>query len=174
LLDLEGNRIPIGGDHWVAVVPSNGRFANVRIARIGEFRGLPVISNGADRTHRALFRQLASECATKGFPFKTIAEVTSPHEAFDLVKEDAGIVLLPAGVCEVLPRGVRAIRIADISPLETVLVHRADASEFTPQLAALIRTEMNLHFVGKGGEHSEEAPSTAKRKRETLSNRPAI
>ena len=117
------------------------------------------------------------------FPFKTIAEVTSPHEAFDLVKEDAGIVLLPAGVCEALPRGVRAIRIADISPLETVLVHRADASKFTPQLAALIRTEMNLHFVGKGGEHSEETPSTARRKppastvrskRETLSNRPAI
>jgi LysR family cyn operon transcriptional activator len=175
--------IPIGGDHWVAVVPSNSRFANVRIARIGELRGLPVISNGSDRTHRALFRQFASECAAKGFPFKTIAEVTSPHEAFDLVKEDAGVVLLPAGLCEVLPRGVRAIRIADISPLETVLVHRADASEFTLQFAARIRAEMNLQFVGKDGEHSEETPATAERKppastlkskRETLSNRPAI
>jgi DNA-binding transcriptional LysR family regulator len=79
-----------------------------------------------------------------GFPIRAIAEVTSPVEAFDLVAGNAGIVLLPAGVCDDLPPGVRAIRISDISPLETVLIHRSNGSGLTHEFAEHLRVKINL------------------------------
>lgn len=136
--------IPIGSDHWVAVVPA-GKWSTKQTAQIREFSREMVISNGADRTHPALFRELELECAAKGFPLRTIAEVTSPNEAFDLVERYAGIVLLPAGVCSGLPPGVRAIRIEDLAPLQTVLVFRSSSSEFAHIFAEKIRAASSLN-----------------------------
>jgi DNA-binding transcriptional LysR family regulator len=143
--------IPIGCDHWVAVVPASGRFSKEPTAHIEDFSGELIISNGSDRTHPALFRQLEMECAAKGFPLKTIAEVTSPHEAFDLVEGNAGIVLLPAGVCAGLPPGLRAIRIVDISPLQMVLIYRSDKPEFARQFAEQIRAAVKAETENHSG-----------------------
>jgi DNA-binding transcriptional LysR family regulator len=156
--------IPLAKDHWVAIVPAKGRFSGMAIARIQEFRGEPVISNGADRTHPALFRQLQTECIAKGFPFRAIAEVTSPLEAFDLVAGNAGIAFLPAGACEGLPSAVRAIRISDISPLEIVLIYGSDDSGFTQQFAERIRVKMSLGDRPSDDRFPEPLAFPAKRK----------
>lgn len=132
----------IGADSWAAVVPAIGRFAHLRTAAIKEFNGLPVISNGAERTHPKLFRSLEEQCAAKGFLFRTIAEVSSPNEAFDLVRENVGMVLLPAGACEDTPPGTRVICINDLTPLEMVAVYRPDCSEFIPLFAERIRLSL--------------------------------
>ncbi len=151
-VDHEGiTSIPIGSDHWVAVVPVSSRFSEETAANIEDFSGELVISNGADRTHPALFRQLEMECAAKRFPLKTIAEVTSPHEAFDLVESNAGIVLLPAGVCAGLPPGVRAIQIKDISPLQMVLIYRSDKPDFARRFAEQIRAAVNVESESHSG-----------------------
>ena len=142
---------PLGTDHWAAVVPAAGRFAHTRVASIAEFEGLRVISNGAERTHPMLFRQLQEQCAARGFQFRTIAEVSSPHEAFDLVRENAGMAFLPAGVCEELPAGVRAITLIDIPALETVLVYRPDAPSFISVLAERLRRCLRKH-ASPGGD----------------------
>ena len=156
--------IPIAKDHWVAIVPAKGRFSEMAVARIQEFRGEPVISNGADRTHPALFRQLQAECIAKGFFFRAIAEVTSPLEAFDLVAGNAGIVFLPAGVCEGLPSAVRAVRISDISPLEIVLIYGSDDSGFTHQFAERIRVKMSLGDRASDDRYPEPLAFPGKRK----------
>lgn len=150
--------IPIGSDHWVAVVPASSRFTKEATAHVEDFSGEPVISNGADRTHPALFRQLEMECAARGFPLKAIAEVTSPNEAFDLVQGNTGIVLLPAGVCTALPPGVRAIRIEDISPLQIVMLYRSDGPDFSRQFAARIRAAINVE--GKSRSKPDDDLST--------------
>lgn len=137
--------ISVGTDSWMAVVPANRSTALGQVASIAEFNGLPVISNGADRTHPSLFRLLDSECIAGGFQFRTIGEVTSPNEAFDLVRQGIGMVLLPEGVCDKLPPGVRAIRIADVSPLEIVLVHGPQNSELPRHIAERLRLAISKH-----------------------------
>lgn len=132
----------IGTDSWAAVVPSIGHFAHLHAATIEEFNGLPVISNGAERTHPSLFRDLEEQCAAKGFLFRTIAEVSSPNEAFDLVRENVGIVLLPAGACEDPPPGTRVICITDLAPLEMAAVYRHACSEFIPLFADRLRLSL--------------------------------
>jgi DNA-binding transcriptional LysR family regulator len=156
--------IPMGSDHWVAVVPAGSRFCKETTAHIEDFSGELVISNGADRTHPALFRQLEMECAAKGFQLKTIAEVTSPNEAFDLVEGNAGIVLLPAGVCTGLPPGVRAIRIDDISPLQMVLIYRSDKPDFARQFAEQIRAAVNAEGESLSGQPDDFPAHSVPRK----------
>ncbi len=156
--------IPVGCDHWVAVVPASGRFSKEPTAHIEDFSGELIISNGADRTHPALFRQLEMECAAKGFPLKTIAEVTSPHEAFDLVEGNAGIVLLPAGVCAGLPPGLRAIRIVDISPLQIILIYRSDKPEFARRFAEQIRVAVNAGAESHSGSPDDFSVHSVPRK----------
>jgi DNA-binding transcriptional LysR family regulator len=128
--DVDMETISIGHEYWAAVIPSSSRLVNGRVATIDQLKEQPIISNGADRTHPALNRQLQAEWAAVGFLPRIIAEVTSPHEAFDLVRDGIGIALLPEGVCHGLPHGVRAIRIADLPPLEAVLVCRRADLEF--------------------------------------------
>ncbi len=155
--------ISIGTDAWMAVVPANRSIAHRQVASIAEFRGLPIISNGADHTHPSLFRLLKTECLAGGLQFKTVAEVTSPHEAFDLVHSGLGMILLPEGVCDNLPPGVEGIRIADVSPLETVLVHRPHDSELPKHFAERIRSAISQHDGG-GNSRSKIMLPLAKRK----------
>jgi DNA-binding transcriptional LysR family regulator len=136
---------PLGTDRWAAVVPATGKFAYSRSAPIVEFDGIPVISNGAERTHPFLSRQLQEQCAERGFRFRTIAEVSSPHEAFDLVRENAGMAFLPMGVCEELPAGIRAITIDDLPTLQTILIHRPNCPSFIPTLAERLRRCLRKH-----------------------------
>lgn len=132
----------IGTDSWAAVVPAIGHFAHLHAAKIEEFNGLPVISNGAERTHPSLFHDLEEQCAAEGFLFRTIAEVSSPIEAFDLVRENVGMVLLPAGACEDPPPETRVICITNLAPLEMVAVYRHDCSEFIPLFAERLRLSL--------------------------------
>jgi DNA-binding transcriptional LysR family regulator len=134
--------LPIGTDHWAAVVPAISEFTHAQSANIAEFSGLPLISGGAGRTHPALFRQLQEQCAAGGFRFKPIAEVSSPHEAFDLIRNHTGMAVLPEGVCEDLPSGIRAIRLADMPALEIVLLHRPDCPAFVAALAEKMRQSL--------------------------------
>lgn len=135
--------IPIRNDRWFAVVPANSRFGKLKTVSLGELKGLPLISNGADRTHPAMFRQLEAECQANGFHFKFVAEVTSPAEAFDLVQNSFGYVLLPEGACEDTPRKVRAIHVTDITPLQTVFVHRMNDIKFATSFVEGLRAGLN-------------------------------
>lgn len=148
----------IGTDSWAAVVPAIGRFAHLRAATIEEFNGFPVISNGAERTHPLLFRDLEEQCATKGFLFRTIAEVSSPNEAFDLVQENVGMVLLPAGACENPPPGTRVICVSDLAPLEMIAVYRHDCSEFVPLFAERLRLSLRHERAQHQGRGPHKLP----------------
>jgi DNA-binding transcriptional LysR family regulator len=150
----------IGTDTWAAVVPAIGRFAHLRTARIEEFSGLPIISNGAERTHPTLFRTLEEQCAARGFLFQTIAEVSSPNEAFDLVRENVGVVLLPAGACENPPPGTRVICITDLAPLEMVMAYRPDCSAFIPLFAERIRLSVGHERTHQHGSGKNNLPCT--------------
>jgi DNA-binding transcriptional LysR family regulator len=131
--------IPIGVDHWVAVIPASTRFAEMRTVSLEALREFPIISNGAERTHPALSRYLQKQCAARGFRFRPFAEVSSPHEAFDLVQTNHGMIFLPESVCDGLPAGIRAVRVTDLPDLETVLIHRSGHAEFIPALAERLR-----------------------------------
>jgi DNA-binding transcriptional LysR family regulator len=137
--------ISIGTDPWVAVVPASARIPDAKATKLEELRKFPVISNGAERTHPALFRYLQNHCAARSFRLRPIAEVSSPHEAFDLVQMNAGMVFLPESVCDDLPTGIRAIRITDLPNLESVLIHRIGHEDFIPVLAERLR-----RFLHKG------------------------
>ena len=140
--DADMEIVSIEHEYWAAVVASKGHFGSHSTAKIEEFREQPIISHGADRTHPALNRRIREQWAAVGFLPRTIADVTSPHEAFYLVRGGVGIALLPEGVCEDLPRGVRAIRIIDLPPLETILVCRSADVEFAHAFGERLR-----HFV---------------------------
>jgi len=83
---------------------------------------------------------------------RNIAEVSSPHEAFDLVRENAGMAFLPLGVCEELPAGIRAVTIDDLPSLQTVLVHRPNCPSFIPTLAERLRRYLRKQANHNGGQ----------------------
>lgn len=141
--------IPIRRERWFAIVPAKGRFSSLQKMSIGHLKGLPLISNGADRGHPSLFRQLAAECTSNGLRFKFVADVTSPSEAFDLVKNRAGFVLFPEGACEDLPKDVRAVHITDLAPLEAVFVHRPCDAEFAAAFAEGLRVGLSHKNAGR-------------------------
>jgi hypothetical protein len=130
-------------------VPAKGRFSNLQKMSISQLKGLPLISNGADRGHPSLFRQLVAQCTSNGFRFKFVADVTSPSEAFDLVKNRAGFVLFPEGACEDLPKDVRAVHITDIAPLEAIFVHRPPDAEFAAAFAEGLRIGLSQKNAGR-------------------------
>jgi DNA-binding transcriptional LysR family regulator len=131
--------IPIGTDHWAAVVPATNRLTQLRTIDIAQLFEFPVISNGAERTHPSLFRRMQEQYAARGLRVRTIAEVSSPTEAFDLVRDNVGMGLLPESVCKDLPPGLRAIRIKDLPVLEAVLIHRLHHAELIPALTEHLR-----------------------------------
>ena len=153
--------IPIGTEQWIAVVPDRNRFSTVCEASINDLRGAMLISNGSNRTHPGLFQRLVAECGE----FQFVAEVTSPGEAFDLVRSNVGFALLPEGVCENLPAGVRALRMSDIAPLQRVLVHRPQDGEFATALAENILLGLGSRNVVCG---KKEPESTSESRRETM------
>ena len=130
--------LPIGTERWIAVVPSRSRWSTLREASINDLRKAMLISNGANRTHPALFQRLVAECGELQF----VADVTSPSEAFDLVRSDVGLALLPEGVCEELPEGVSGLRLSDITPLQRVLVYQPQDAAFATALAENILLEL--------------------------------
>jgi DNA-binding transcriptional LysR family regulator len=132
--------VPLGMERWVAVVPSRSRLATLREVSVNQLRGATLISNGANRSHPALFQRLVAEWG--GTEFQFVAEVTSPSEACDLVRNEVGIALLPEGVCEELPEGVVALGIYDIAPLQRILVHRREDGEFATALVENILREL--------------------------------
>jgi LysR family transcriptional regulator, cyn operon transcriptional activator len=157
--------VPLGTDSWMAVVPAADRFLHAKTANVAEFSGFPVISNGAERTHPTLFRRLQEQCAARDFRFRAIAEVSSPNEAFDLVRENAGMVFLPEGVCEDLPPGIRAIRVTDLPALETVFVHRPDCPGFIPVLAERIHLGLKQMEAQAAGQRCKGASCIRLRKK---------
>lgn len=139
--------ISLGQDHWVAVVPKQGRYSNLKISCIGDLSSLPIISNGADLTHPALFASLNAEYEAKGLSYKSIAEVKSPQEAFDLVSSGEGVVIVPSGVCDVRQSDVRIASLRDLPPLEIVLVYRRDDHVFAEQIANRIREDLDREVM---------------------------
>lgn len=166
--------IPIGSERWFAIVPAKERFSAVQKISISDLKGLPLISNGADRTHPNLFDQLAAQCASSGVHFKFVAEVTSPNEAFDLVKGGMGCVLLPEGACEDLPKGVRAVHIHDIAPLETVFVYRLSDVEFASSFAEGLRVGLSQSDVDSGKKQRRTIMSEPKRKPPASVSKPEL
>jgi DNA-binding transcriptional LysR family regulator len=166
--------IPIGTEQWIAVVPDDNRFSTVSEMPISDLRGVMMVSNGWDRTHPRLFEQLLAECGA----FQFVAEVTSPGEAFDLVRSDVGLALLPEGVCENLPEGTSARRISGIAPLQRVLVHRPQDGEFAAALAENILLGLGSGNAISGKKEPESASEsrreTIQSKLQTIQSRPSI
>jgi DNA-binding transcriptional LysR family regulator len=148
--------IPIGTEQWIAVVPDDNRFSTVCETRINDLRGAMMISNGWDRTHPGLFERLVAECGE----FQFVAEVTSPNEAFDLVRSNVGLALLPDGVCENLPEGISARQMPDIAPLQRLLVHHPQDGEFAAALAENILLGLGPRNIVSGKKEPESASET--------------
>jgi hypothetical protein len=70
-----------------------------------------------------MFGHLEEHCGARRFLIQTVAEVSSPNEAFNLVRENVGMVLLPASGREDPPPGTRGIYITDFAPLEMAAVY---------------------------------------------------
>jgi DNA-binding transcriptional LysR family regulator len=152
----EVSTVPFGTERWMAIIPGDNRLATLRELSVRDLRGAALISSGANRTHPALFERLVSECS--GTEFQFVAEVTSPGEAFDLVRSGVGIALLPEGVCEALPEGVAALNIYDIPPLQRVLVYRRQDGDFATSLVENILVELE-HKDPVGGRKRPEPTS---------------
>ncbi len=94
-----------------------------------------LVTDDFRRTHSALHQWLNEHCLATGFRPAFVEELTSTHEATDLLQEGVGIALLPERVCRNDTQDICVIPILDLKPLELVLVYRSNFSPIAEKIA---------------------------------------
>jgi hypothetical protein len=67
---------------------------------------------------------LLEQCERAGFKPKIVEEPTSTREAFDLVKDRAGLGVMPGGICDGMTEKLESSPILGIGELQLVLAYK--------------------------------------------------
>jgi DNA-binding transcriptional LysR family regulator len=126
-LEIKGlEQIPIGSDRLCAVTPQNSLLTGNPAGAVTDLRLHPLIIACSERTHPMLYQQLLGECTTAGFRPTIAEEVSSPHQAFDLVRDGVGVAILPFGVCAEAPPELQYFPISGLEPLPLFFLYRRE------------------------------------------------
>jgi hypothetical protein len=78
---------------------------------------------------------LLEKCERAGFKPKIVEEPTSTREAFDLVKDHAGLGVMPGGICDGMTEKLESSPILGIGELQLVLAYKRKCSPRIQRIA---------------------------------------
>jgi hypothetical protein len=120
--DLE--QIPVGSQPLHAVFPRNqdqGRTATVGLV---DLQSHSLVVPSSERKQPEIRDWLVEQCERAGFKPKIVEEPTSTREAFDLVKDHAGLGVMPGGICDGMTEKLESSPILGIGELQLVLAYK--------------------------------------------------
>jgi DNA-binding transcriptional LysR family regulator len=120
--DLE--QVPIGSEQ-VRAVYRRSQDQNGRVTfQLDDLRTNSLVVPSSERMHPEIRDWLLAQCARAGFKPKIVEEPTSTREAFDLVKDHAGLGVMPGGICDGMTEKLQSSPILGIGELQLVLVYK--------------------------------------------------
>jgi DNA-binding transcriptional LysR family regulator len=132
--DLE--QIPIGSEQLHAVrrrsQDEHGRAA----FRLEDLRTNSLVVPTSERMQPEIRDWLLEQCLRAGFKPKIVEEPTSTREAFDLVKDRAGVGVMPGGICDGMTETLESSPILGMGELQLVLAHKRKCSPRIQRIVA--------------------------------------
>src|SRR6266700_550820 len=120
--DLE--QIPIGSQRLHAVYPRNQNEDRTTTVGLHDLRSHSLVVPSSERMQPEIRDWLLEQCERAGFRPKILEEPTSTREAFDLVKDHAGLGVMPGGICDGMTEKLESSPILGIGELQLVLAYK--------------------------------------------------
>ena len=120
--DLE--QVPIGSQRLHAVYPRNQDERRTATVGLHDLRSHSLVVPSSERTQPEIRDWLIEQCERAGFRPKIVEEPTSTREAFDLVKDRAGLGVMPGGICDGMTEKLESSPILGIGELQLVLTYK--------------------------------------------------
>src|SRR5205814_1139067 len=124
--DLE--QIPIGSQRLHAVYPRNQAEHRNSTVGLNELRLQSLVVPSSERMQPEIRDWLLEQCQRAGFKPKIVEEPTSTREAFDLVKDRAGLGIMPGSICDGMTEKLESSPILGIGELQLVLAYKHKCS----------------------------------------------
>jgi DNA-binding transcriptional LysR family regulator len=132
--DLE--QIPIGSEQLHAVCLRSQDEDGTVTFRLEDLRTNSLVIPSSERMQPEIRDWLLEQCARAGFKPKIVEEPTSTREAFDLVKDHAGLGVMPGGICDGMTEKLESSPILGIGELQLVLAHKRKCSPRIQRIVA--------------------------------------
>ena len=131
--DLE--QIPIGSQRLHAVYPRNQNEDRTTTVGLDDLRSHSLVVPSSERMQPEIRDWLLEQCERAGFRPKIVEEPTSTREAFDLVKDHAGLGVMPGGICDGMTEKLESSPILGIGELQLVLAYKRKCSPRIQRIA---------------------------------------
>lgn len=131
--DLE--QIPIGSQQLHAVYPRNQNEDRTTTVGLHDLRSHSLVVPSSERMQPEIRDWLLEQCERAGFRPKIVEEPTSTREAFDLVKDHAGLGVMPGGICDGMTEKLESSPILGIGELQLVLAYKRKCSPRIQRIA---------------------------------------
>jgi DNA-binding transcriptional LysR family regulator len=120
--DLE--QVPIGSERLHAVYWRSQDEHGTVTFQLEDLRTNSLVVPSSERMQPEIRDWLLAQCARAGFKPKIVEEPTSTREAFDLVKDHAGLGIMPGGICDGMTEKLESSPILGIGELQLVLAYK--------------------------------------------------
>jgi DNA-binding transcriptional LysR family regulator len=124
--DLE--QIPIGSEQLHAVRRRSQDEHGAVTFGLEDLRTNSLVVPSSERMQPEIRDWLLAQCLHAGFTPKIVEEPTSAREAFDLVKDRAGLGIMPGGICDGMTETLESSPILGMGELQLVLAHKRKCS----------------------------------------------
>ena len=124
--DLE--QIPIGSEQLHAVRRRSQDEHGAVTFGLEDLRTNSLVVPSSERMQPEIRDWLLAQCLHAGFTPKIVEEPTSAREAFDLVKDRAGLGIMPGGICDGIRDTLESSPILGMGELQLVLAHKRKCS----------------------------------------------
>jgi DNA-binding transcriptional LysR family regulator len=131
--DLE--QIPIGSQRLHAVYPRNQNEDRTTTVGLHDLRSHSLVVPSSERMQPEIRDWLLEQCERAGFRPKIVEEPTSTREALDLVKDHAGLGVMPGGICDGMTEKLESSPILGIGELQLVLAYKRKCSPRIQRIA---------------------------------------
>jgi DNA-binding transcriptional LysR family regulator len=132
--DLE--QIPIGSEQLHAVRRRSQDEHGTVTFRLEDLRANSLVVPSSERMQPEIRDWLLEQCLRAGFKPKIVEEPTSTREVFDLVKDRAGVGVMPGGICDGMTETLESSPILGIGELQLVLAHKRKCSPRIQRIVA--------------------------------------
>lgn len=147
--DLE--QVPIGSQLLHAVYPryqNEGRTTTT--VGLHDLRSHSLVVPSSERMQPEIRAWLLEECERAGFRPKIVEEPSSTREAFDLVKDHAGLGVMPGGICDGMTEKLESSPILGIGELQLVLAYKRRCSPRIQRIATEIANALRQSCLKTG------------------------
>jgi DNA-binding transcriptional LysR family regulator len=132
--DLE--QIPIGSEQLHAVYRRDQNAHGTVTYPLEDLVTNSLVVPSSERMQPEIRDWLLEQCLRAGFKPKIVEEPSSTREAFDLIKDRAGVGVMPGGICDGMTESLESSPILGIGELQLVLAYKRRCNPRTQRIVA--------------------------------------